>query len=151
MKSNHKSLIQIGHQDGPLRYEVASAILTCRELSPDYLQAWLEVRAKADPSSPMERLGPPNFNLDGFVIPRGRGRIRLNLKDSENYRMYMAAHDSLFNNRIGLEIIAPDRVWIDWSCSSEDINYYDDRAADNDISIRCVAELIRDGYFEYTS
>jgi hypothetical protein len=71
-------------------------------------------------------------------VPRGEdpdsGRIYTNL--------YFGEHFQPNDNVIKVRKLADGEYLVDWTCSSKDVDYYDHRAKDSGVTVRCRASVV---------
>jgi hypothetical protein len=56
--------------------------------------------------------------------------------------LYFGEHFETNANRIRIRNLGDDRYFVEWQCTSDDVDYYDSRARDNEIVVRGTARVV---------
>ena len=137
----------IHHQDGNITRKVNAACVLFKQEGGVW-KIGLEVETEETDED-----GWPQLHLMDFPVgaedPRPRSQLEVRVPrgfdgQTRYTNLYFFDHGETNHNVIKLSKLPGDEYLLEWVCTGEDVNYYDERAQGNRITVRCKARVVDD-------
>jgi hypothetical protein len=146
--------ILIRHQDGDIRREVRAAEILFRQEAGTW-KVGLEIRTfeDLDLEEAVEDEDLIVVHLMDYPVgtedPRRKERLEISIPEgfytdtmARYTNLYLGEHFETDANRIAITRRSDTEYDVEWTCKSDDIDYYDVRAKENPIRICCSARVV---------
>jgi hypothetical protein len=135
----------IRHQDGDITREVSAARILFGQKDGVWTVG-LEIETEMTDEEGWPRLHLKDFPV-GREDPRTSNQVEIRVPKgfdagTQHTNLYFFDHCEPNDNVIKLSKLAGDEYLVEWTCTASDVDYYDARAQDNRIVVRCRATLV---------